>query len=57
MQCKHCNYPSAQVVYTKQNENKNIIERRRECVKCGLRFTTHEKFRDPTKKELRYKIK
>jgi len=46
MQCKHCDYPDTSVVYTKHNDFKNLIERRRECLRCGARFTTHEKLRD-----------
>lgn len=46
MQCKSCNYPDSHVVYTRHDDFKNIIERRRECLKCGNRFTTHEKPRE-----------
>lgn len=45
MQCKHCAYPDTRVVYTKHDPN-SVTQRRRECVKCGLRFTTHEKVRE-----------
>lgn len=46
MQCKLCNYPDSSVVYTKHNDAKQLTERRRECMKCGSRFTTHEKARE-----------
>lgn len=47
MQCKNCGYPGSSVVKTTHNDFKNLIERRRECLRCGLRFTTHEKLREP----------
>lgn len=46
MQCSNCNYPHSSVVYTKHDEFKDVRERRRECLKCGKRFTTHERLRD-----------
>lgn len=46
MQCKNCNYPDSHVVYTKNYDLRNRIERRRECLRCGARFTTYEKVRD-----------
>jgi len=42
MQCKSCNYPTSHVVETKRDDRANQIIRRRECVKCGVRFTTSE---------------
>lgn len=47
MQCPNCNYPGLHVVWTKQYESKNQTNRRRECLKCGHRFTTHENLRPP----------
>ncbi len=44
-----CNYPDSRVVETTRDRNKNLVSRRRECVKCGERFTTHENFRDKPK--------
>jgi len=46
MQCKSCNYPDSRVVETTRDERNNQIYRRRECIKCGVRFTTQEHFRD-----------
>lgn len=46
MQCKNCNYPDSSVVRTTHNDFKNVIERRRECLRCGVRFTTQEKLKD-----------
>ncbi len=46
MQCHKCRYPDSRVVETTKNERTNQIMRRRECVKCGIRFTTQEDLRD-----------
>jgi len=42
MQCKQCNYPDSRVVETTKNDLRNQIIRRRECIKCGTRYTTQE---------------
>lgn len=46
MQCKGCKYPDSQVVKTTHDNQRNAIARRRECLRCGLRFTTYEKIKD-----------
>ena len=46
MQCRACNYPDSKVVDTTKDERRNKIFRRRECIKCGVRFSTEEDFRD-----------
>ena len=50
MQCKSCNYPESRVIDTRHDDHTNQIYRRRECIKCGVRFTTREHFRDNYKK-------
>lgn len=50
MQCKVCNYPDSRVVHTDPEHKTNQIYRRRECIKCGARFTTREHLRDDYKK-------
>lgn len=52
MECTKCKYPKSHVVYTKHNERKSLTERRRECLKCGNRFTTHERLKDPMQKKI-----
>lgn len=47
MQCPGCKYPDSRVVSTDHNDFKNRIERRRECLRCANRFTTHEQLRVP----------
>ncbi len=46
MECQLCAYPDTEVVSTRQNELRKRTERRRQCLRCGQRFTTHEKFRE-----------
>lgn len=46
MQCRNCNYPDSRVVETTKDDRTNQIYRRRECVKCGIRFTTQENLRN-----------
>lgn len=46
MQCSGCKYPHSQVVYTRHDENQGITNRRRECQRCGLRFTTQERMKE-----------
>lgn len=46
MQCMKCKCPDSHIVKTFIHNIKNIVVRRRECLKCGERFTTHEMARD-----------
>lgn len=46
MKCMSCGYPDSHVVESKKNEITNLIKRRRECLRCGNRFTTQERYRD-----------
>ena len=43
MECKNCNYPQSTVVKTRHDDAGDSILRRRECPRCGMRFTTSEK--------------
>lgn len=45
MQCPVCRGDS-KVVDTRWMEEENSIRRKRECIKCGKRFVTHEKIED-----------
>ena len=42
MKCPYCKFEESKVVDTRLIDNGERIRRRRECVKCGKRFTTHE---------------
>lgn len=46
MQCTKCKYPDTRVVKSLHDNTRDIIQRRRECLRCGARFTTHEVMRD-----------
>lgn len=46
MQCKSCGYADSHVVDSRRNENTNQVIRRRECIKCGVRYTTQERIHD-----------
>ena len=43
MKCPYCNYEETQVIDTRDTENLESTRRRRECMKCGKRFTTYER--------------
>ena len=43
MKCVYCTAGDSRVVDSRQSEDGNVIRRRRECLKCGKRFTTYEK--------------
>jgi len=42
MRCPHCNYKEDKVVDSRATAESSAIRRRRECLKCGKRFTTYE---------------
>jgi transcriptional repressor NrdR len=43
MKCAWCGCTQSRVVDSRQNEDGTSIRRRRECEKCGRRFTTYER--------------
>lgn len=43
MKCPFCGYSSSKVVDSRPTDEDAAIRRRRECEKCGKRFTTYEK--------------
>ncbi|WP_213697416.1 transcriptional regulator NrdR [Acetomicrobium sp.] len=43
MRCPKCNYEDSRVIETRSVENGGVIRRRRECPRCGNRFTTYER--------------
>ena len=42
MRCLHCGYKEDKVVDSRATQQGSAIRRRRECLKCGKRFTTYE---------------
>lgn len=43
MRCPFCSFGESKVIDSRPTEENNSIRRRRECLKCGQRFTTYEK--------------
>jgi transcriptional repressor NrdR len=43
MKCPFCSAPDTKVIDTRLSESEGSIRRRRECEKCGKRFTTFER--------------
>ena len=46
MKCIYCGDTESKVIDSRPNEEGTAIRRRRECMKCGKRFTTYEKIED-----------
>ncbi len=43
MRCPDCGYENTGVIDTRDTEKGNTVRRRRECRRCGFRFTTYER--------------
>ena len=43
MKCPYCLIPRTKVIDKRNLEDLETIKRRRECLECGKRFTTHER--------------
>ncbi len=46
MHCPSCGYDDSKVVDSRSSDDGESIRRRRECLKCGHRFTTYERIND-----------
>ena len=44
MLCPHCHHNGSRVIDSRPAEDGMSIRRRRECVNCGFRFTTFERY-------------
>ena len=42
MKCIFCGFNDSKVIDSRLSDENNSIRRRRECLKCGKRFTTYE---------------
>lgn len=42
MKCPYCSYTDSKVIDSRPTEDGERIRRRRECLKCHMRFTTYE---------------
>jgi transcriptional repressor NrdR len=49
MMCVFCRHDETKVIDTRMSES-CVIRRRRECLKCGRRFTTHERVEESSMK-------
>lgn len=43
MKCPFCTYQDNKVIDSRLSRDGTVIRRRRECLECGRRFTTHER--------------
>ena len=43
MKCPYCGFVESKVIDSRPTDESAAIRRRRECLKCGKRFTTYEK--------------
>jgi transcriptional repressor NrdR len=46
MHCPYCHANNDKVVDTRSSEDGAVVRRRRECLECGKRFTTHERLEE-----------
>ena len=46
MKCPHCHQNGSRVVDSRPSEDGSFIRRRRECVHCGFRFTTFDRYEE-----------
>ena len=46
MKCPNCGSLKDKVLDTRQSKDGTVIRRRRECLECGFRFTTYERFQE-----------
>ena len=44
MRCPFCGFDDTKVIDSREIEDGRIVRRRRECPKCGRRFTTYERY-------------
>ncbi len=43
MKCAYCGHPETKVIDKRETGEMDVTRRRRECLKCGKRFTTYER--------------
>jgi transcriptional repressor NrdR len=46
LRCPFCSFDESKVVDSRATDENTTIRRRRECIKCGKRYTTYEKIED-----------
>ena len=50
MKCPNCQVDNDRVIDTRASEDRMTVRRRRECLKCGRRYTTYERYEPTTLK-------
>jgi transcriptional repressor NrdR len=53
MKCPNCQVDNDRVIDTRTNDERTIIRRRRECLKCGKRYSTYERYEPTTLKVIK----
>ncbi len=48
MKCFDCGYLDSKVIESRDLDDSSSIRRRRQCLRCGARFTTYERMETPT---------
>src|SRR3989338_1628500 len=48
MKCPKCGHPEDKVIESRPIADESVVRRRRECVKCGDRFTSYERIEERT---------
>lgn len=48
MKCHDCQYLDSKVIESRDLDESSTIRRRRQCLRCGARFTTYERAEMPT---------
>lgn len=48
MKCHECTYLDSRVIESRDLDEGSTIRRRRQCLSCGVRFTTYERMEMPT---------
>ncbi|MBR1937808.1 MAG: transcriptional repressor NrdR [Spirochaetales bacterium] len=46
MKCPRCSCPDDKVLESRMNKEGTSLRRRRECLKCGFRYTTYERYEE-----------
>ena len=46
MNCPFCSSADSRVIDSRETDGNEAVRRRRECISCGQRFTTYEKFEE-----------
>ncbi len=46
MKCPYCEYPESKVLDSRMSKEMDTVRRRRECLKCGKRFSTAERIEE-----------